>query len=385
MRLPPFDTEQLDALMEQAGIDVVLATSKHNVRYLLGDYSSFFAHFDSIGMDRFLPAVGYPFSGSDRAFYIASEIDRWQQELAQPWVPTGILTCQSSRETARMAAELIDKLGLGRSTIAVEHSFFPAGAFGEFRRALPHSTIVEAFPILDELRTVKRPDELKLLREASEGIVSSIVATVQSARPGITTRSLAERLRLEETASGLEFEYCLAATGPSFNRSPSQMTWQEGCVLSLDSGGTKTGYIGDLCRMAVIGEPTPLMKELMAELKAIQESARKAIRPGALGGEVYERALAELAKTDHRHHASFLAHGMGLTSHEAPRLTDIGPIRYEATHCERPLEVGMVLSIETDLTVPGVGFIKLEDTVAVAENGWEAFGDDARDWIVVEV
>ena len=72
---------------------------------------------------------------------------------------------------------------------------------------------------------------------------------------------------------------------------------------------------------------------------------------------------------------AFVAHGMGLVPHEAPRLTGSGPIRYEPTHRDRQLEAGMVLSIETDLRVPGIGLLKLEDTVVVRDDGWEAYGD----------
>ena len=48
-------------------------------------------------------------------------------------------------------------------------------------------------------------------------------------------------------------------------------------------------------------------------------------------------------------------------------LTDGGPVRYPATHRGRPLEAGMVLSIETDMKIDGLGFVKLEDTVASFE------------------
>jgi Xaa-Pro aminopeptidase len=47
---------------------------------------------------------------------------------------------------------------------------------------------------------------------------------------------------------------------------------------------------------------------------------------------------------------------------------------------DRPLQAGMVLSIETTLMHPRRGFIKLEDTVAVTETGWDAFGDKGRGW-----
>jgi Xaa-Pro aminopeptidase len=71
---------------------------------------------------------------------------------------------------------------------------------------------------------------------------------------------------------------------------------------------------------------------------------------------------------------------MGLISHEAPRLTSSGPVPYPADDAERPLEAGMVLSIETTLGHPRRGFIKLEDTVAVTDAGYEAYGDRGRGW-----
>lgn len=57
---PPFDAAKLDRLMEEAGIDVLLATSKHNTQYLLGGYKFiFFAAMDAIGHSRYLPIVVY--------------------------------------------------------------------------------------------------------------------------------------------------------------------------------------------------------------------------------------------------------------------------------------------------------------------------------------
>jgi Xaa-Pro aminopeptidase len=71
---------------------------------------------------------------------------------------------------------------------------------------------------------------------------------------------------------------------------------------------------------------------------------------------------------------------MGLIGHEAPRLTSEAPQAYPGDDAERPLETGMVISIETTMQHPRRGFIKLEDTLAVTENGWKAFGDHGRGW-----
>ncbi|HXX03001.1 MAG TPA: M24 family metallopeptidase, partial [Xanthobacteraceae bacterium] len=79
-------------------------------------------------------------------------------------------------------------------------------------------------------------------------------------------------------------------------------------------------------------------------------------------------------------HYEFLAHGMGLISHEAPRLTSTGPVPYDGYDADKPLEAGMVISVETTLLHPRRGFIKLEDTVAVTPTGYEIYGNRARGW-----
>jgi Xaa-Pro aminopeptidase len=179
---------------------------------------------------------------------------------------------------------------------------------------------------------------------------------------------------------GLTFEYCLITAGTSVNRAPSDQVWDEGDILSIDSGGNYKGYIGDLCRMAIQGEPDAELVELLGEIDAIQQAARKPIRPGALGGDVIAAGEERLKQSPHGNILKYVAHGMGLISHEAPRLTARSVERYPAYDADRPLEPGLVLSIETTMHHPRRGFIKLEDTVAVTETGWEAFGDVGRGW-----
>ena len=79
----PFDAARADRLMEEAGIDVLLATSKHNTRYLLGGYRFiFFSAMDAIGHSRYLPIVIYAKGRPDHAAYVAN---RWNA----PSTPTG--------------------------------------------------------------------------------------------------------------------------------------------------------------------------------------------------------------------------------------------------------------------------------------------------------
>ena len=383
---PPFSVAKLDALMEQAGVEVLLATSKENVQYLLGGYECFFfAHKNTIGVSRYVPCLGYVKGQPEKAFYVGSPPENNQQALEPGfWVKNVRNNSWQSEKTGRETAEFLRKLGFANRTVGVESSFLPADCFSTLQAELPSAKFIEAHPVLDELRAVKRPDELALLQEASELIVDSMLTVMHSTKAGTTTREIAQHVTREEVNRGLNFEYCLACTGPSYNRTPSDARWEKGNILSLDSGGNKNGYLGDLCRMAVLGQPTQLMKDLLAEVQAVQAAARTAIKAGATGNEIFETALAEQAKCAHKDQMDFFAHGMGMIQHEAPHLRGTGGIPYPGLYEKRPIEAGMVLSVETDLRNPEVGFTKLEDTVVVTQEGWQAYGDRSRDWTVVE-
>ena len=67
----PFDTNRLDELLEEAGLDALVVTSKHNIQYLLGGYRFFFFdQFDAIGVSRYLPILVYVKGHPERSSYI---------------------------------------------------------------------------------------------------------------------------------------------------------------------------------------------------------------------------------------------------------------------------------------------------------------------------
>jgi Xaa-Pro aminopeptidase len=135
-----------------------------------------------------------------------------------------------------------------------------------------------------------------------------------------------------------------------------------------------------LCRMGILGEPDTELVDLLGVIDEIQQRARRPIRRGAAGAEIFAAVHELVDASPHRAYLDFTAHGMGLVSHEAPRLTSNGPVPYEGYDATRPLEADMVISIETTMVHPERGFIKLEDTVAVTEEGCEGFGDKGRGW-----
>lgn len=375
----PFDQENLDEILRKASVDAVLATTRHNVQYLLGGYRYFFfANMEAIGVSRYLPVLGYLAGSPDDAFYVGCGNEDWGTDVFDFWINDIQHVSWSSKDSGRAAAAALRKRGLAAATIAVESAFIPADAMDVLRSELPEAEFVDAQLLLEELRAVKSEAELALVRTASEGIIDSMLATFDSVAPGMTKQEIVERFRQEQTNRGLVFDYCLVAAGPSLNRAPSSERWQTGTVLSLDSGGMYQGYIGDLARMAVHGEPTDRMNELMDQIESIQQLVRTVVRAGARGADIYDVAVPALRDLPDRENVRFLAHGMGLITHEVPRLTATGPVPYPADHAEAPLRAGNVLSIETWVEDPVVGFVKLEDTLIVTEDGYEAPGDVGR-------
>jgi Xaa-Pro aminopeptidase len=377
----PFDRSRLDELMERASVDVVLATTRHSVQHMLGGYRYFFfANMDAIGLGRYLPAVGYVRDAPERAFYIGAANEDWGTGVNDLWVPEVRNVSWNGPQTAQAVAESLRQRGLTQATIAVEQAFLPADAWEVLRSELPDARFVDALRLLEELRAVKSPQELELVRTASQGIIDSVLATFRDARPGDTKAEIVERFRREQTNRGMVFDYCLAAAGTDMNRAPSNQVWREGETLSLDSGGMYQGYIGDLARMAVAGEPTPLMVDLLGQIEEVQQAARTPVKNGARGGDIFIAARDAIASVPDGAEMHFVAHGMGLITHESPRLTSTGPVPYPGDHEEQPLRSGQILSIETWVENPVAGFIKLEDTLIVTDGGWEAPGDHGRGW-----
>ncbi len=377
----PFDRHRLDRLMDEAGIDVMLVTSKHNIRYMLGGHrAQFFSYMDAMGLSRYLPVLVYPKGHPDKAAYIAHKLERHQLAVRQFWVPDMRAVSSGSVDAMEFALDLVRRLGFAEGRIGVEKPFLPMDAAEALRTGLPNAKIVEGLIVLERLRALKSAEELAKLGEASERIIDSMLAVIARFGAGSTKREIAEALQREEASRGLDFEYCLITAGSSLNRAPSDQPWQEGEPLSLDSGGNYEGYIGDLTRMAVLGEPDSELQDLLAKVDEIQQLAFRMIAPGRPGGEVFAAAQEALHRLPEHNHMHFVAHGMGMISHEAPRLPTNGEMPYPPTDAERPLEPGMVLSVETTLQHPRRGFIKLEDTVAVTPGGHEILGVRGRGW-----
>lgn len=381
----PYSLDHLDALMDKAGLDVLLATSKHCVRYLLGGYQFvFFSRMDAIGHSSYLPVLVYVKGQPDRSAFIGNKMEGGEGANHPFWVPRFEPSTWNTTEPIVLAVEHLKAREISAARIGIEPSFMPVDAYQVLQTAFPDAELKNATGVLERLRAIKSPTELELLKLATEKISDSMVATVEAAKEGWSKFEIIERIKTEEINRGLMFEYCLLTLGASHNRAVSKQTLQKGEVLSIDSGGNFCGYIGDICRMGFLGEPDAEAQDLLAQVESVQQAAFGKIAPGVRGGDVIDAANAVRNSLPDASHTDFFAHGVGIITHEVPFLVKNHPVTYEAEDADRPLEAGMVVSVETTMLHPTRGYIKLEDSVAVTDAGYELFGADARGWTLGE-
>ncbi len=104
----PFDADRLDRLMDEAGIDVLFATSKHNVQYLLGGHRAFFFDYmDAMGLSRYLPVFVYPKGAPDKAAYFGHRLENFQRENVSFWTPVQQCNSSGSVDTMQKAVDYV--------------------------------------------------------------------------------------------------------------------------------------------------------------------------------------------------------------------------------------------------------------------------------------
>ena len=176
------------------------------------------------------------------------------------------------------AADYVRKPAGKPHRIGIEYAFLPADSAAALRKALPDAELKDALFVLERLRAKKSPEELDKLGSRPNSSSTRCLRSSAATAPAPPRLELAEALRREETSRGLVFDYCLIADRLKPQPRAVRPALGKGQPLSVDSGGNYHGYIGDLARMGIVGEPDSELVDLLAEIEATQQAAFKPIR-----------------------------------------------------------------------------------------------------------
>jgi Xaa-Pro aminopeptidase len=248
-----------------------------------------------------------------------------------------------------------------------------------FRDAMPGARQGLAATALRALRIRKTPAEVAALAEAGAAIDRVHASVPQWLRPGRTEREAAADIASAIAAAGhARIDFVIVGSGPNAakpHHEPSDRVLSEGDAVVVDIGGTMpSGYCSDCTRTYAIGAAPPEMDRYYQVLRAAQEAACVAVRPGIRAEAV--DAVARDMITAAGHGAEFThrtGHGIGLETHEDP---------YIVAGNREELEPGMAFSVEPGI-YPGPHGARIEDIVVCTADGYQRLNNASRNLIVV--
>ncbi|HLT39514.1 MAG TPA: Xaa-Pro peptidase family protein [Enhygromyxa sp.] len=298
-------------------------------------------------------------------------------EARQGALRLAIRTWHEHESPYAVVRKTLDDARLGRrETVAIGPTMRSFVADG--LRSDGGCTLGSGAAAIESCRRIKSSAELALLRRANEATKVALAAAAPLARAGMSEAELADVIRSAQRAAGLDNVWVLALFGPNAaypHGTPEGRTLAEGDLILVDTGGFLHGYASDITRtwafpsVEAIDEPR---RKAWAVVHQAQTAALEQIRPGVRCAEVDAAAREVVAKAgfdpDYGVFTHRLGHGIGMEVHEAP---------YLVRDAEHRLEVGNTMSNEPGIYVPGGFGIRLEDIVAVGEDGPEVFGPRA--------
>jgi len=220
--------------------------------------------------------------------------------------------------------------------------------------------------IVDDMRAVKDRSEIETM-EASADLMSELLNEVISGlKPGRTEIEIArelEWLAYEAGAEGMAFPP-IVASGPNSalpHAVPTKRKIGRKEPIIFDVGLKLNGYCCDMTRTVFLESPGQRFKKIYRTVRNAQLSALEYIRPGVNSTKpdsVAREIIKDAGFGEYFGHS--LGHGVGLATHEAPRIGPNNPIK---------LAKGMVVTVEPGIYIPGKGGVRLEEMVVIEAHG----------------
>lgn len=239
---------------------------------------------------------------------------------------------------------------------------------------------VPAGDLVEQLRAVKEPDELKRIAAAAELSDGVYEWAIERGFVGRTERDVARAVEARIRELGAEPSFppivATAENGALPHAEPGEREIAAGELVVFDMGSLLDGYCSDCTRTYATGEVEGDAREVYELVLRAQRAALEAVRPAASGKEVDAVAremISEAGYGDRFGHG--LGHGVGLEVHEAPRL---------AATSEDDLFEGNVVTVEPGVYMPGEFGVRIEDLVMVTAEGHRNLSGLPKDLQVVD-
>jgi len=344
--------KKLREKMEAYGLDAFIAVE--NCRYFAGS---------DAGKAVIIPKKGKPVLICSRLEFERARRESWIEDVRafsgwkSPLQPGERVFFKQPWE---LAADCLGEMG------ARVVGYDRASEFIYRLRAVYRAGYRKLLKIVEEMRMIKSPDEVRLMERAAELAVAGMRRVAELLSPGISELELAAEAEYAMRKAG--------GDGPSFPTivASGENSWlpharaterriRTGDIVIVDLGCYFRGYASDMTRTFIVGSSRKL-ERLLSVVKEAQAAALRKVRAGVRASEVDSSAREHVERRGLlRFYMHATGHGVGLDVHEPPSLS---PTSREV------LQAGMVVTVEPGVYVKGVGGARWEDMAVVEENGF---------------
>lgn len=296
------------------------------------------------------------------------EVERTGAQDASPG--SEIRTYRDEESPAATLQSLLRELGLRDTRVAVEYGAMRLLEYRLLQDALGGFETVDAGPIFAAVRVRKDEAELAAMRDAIGIAERALARVLPQLHAGCSEVEIAALLEMEmrgEGSEGTPFGTIVASgwRGALPHGRASDKPIEAGELVVLDFGTIYKGYVADITRTVSVG---PVADEELRRayrvLEAAQQTAREGIRPGRTAGEIDALARDVIDQEGFGPYFTHrTGHGLGLDDHEEPYIMRGSSVR---------LQPGMTFTVEPGIYLPGKGGIRIEDDMAVTEQGAES-------------
>jgi Xaa-Pro aminopeptidase len=330
----------------EKGVDALLISQPENLRYLSGFTGSGWL---LISGEKAILAIDFLYVEQAKEDSPDFEIIQIKRELHE-WLP-GLVS------------------DLGWHKLGFEANVISYDGYQKLEQAIRTKQInLEFVPttgIVEQLRSIKEPEELLLITKAVELADAAFEEAKAAIRPGVTEKDVAwqiERNLRQKGSEGVAFEI-IVASGPNSalpHARPTDRAICSGEPILIDMGARIDGYCSDLSRTLFLGKTNKTFQNIYSIVLQAQTAAIEGAKSKMAASEADQLARSVIAQTGYADAFGHgLGHGVGLAIHEFPRL---------GLSSSDSLADGMVFTVEPGIYLAGQGGVRIEDMV-VLENG----------------
>jgi len=355
--------DKLVSLMNGSGMDAILVCPSEEMKFLIGFSPKMCERFQGL----FIKKDG-------NFFYVCNLL--YAGELLNALKDLKIYSWFDGEVMTEAVFRMLEKEGLLGKTIGVNST---APAFSVLDIALAAKIkFVNAKPLFEEMRIIKTAEELNNLRISASIADKAFSDVIKYIKPGMKESDIKAFLFSSMTKSGGTDPSAIVASGPNSSYGHymgAERIIESQDVVLLDYGCAYNEMRSDISRMVFVGGITDEQRKIYEICLKSTEAGEAACFEGAFIPDIDKAARDIIDNTEYKEYFDHrLGHGIGYMVHEAPDI--------KASN-KRKLEKGMCFSIEPGINIPGKIGMRIEDIVAITDNGTEVLNKSTHELIIV--